>query len=133
MMNCRNCLAQDAYHVRTIYADGQVYDVCNKCGDLRMDSAAIHDVYLARPGQKFENLCDNMGRPYEIQSKRHKKEIMDRMGVSEAGDRVAGAPYVPKNWIEGSREWRGKQFEKDRPQIREVYKQYLDNVRRKRS
>lgn len=83
-------------------------------------------MYLGHVGQKFENLCDDMGRPYEITSKRQKKQVMDRLGVSEAGDRVNGAPYGSKTWIEGTREFRRKQFDNERPKIRETLRQWKE-------
>lgn len=130
-MMCRGCGNKDAYHVRTVYESGEVYDVCDTCGRLDMSGANIPDVYLARSGETFNNLCDEMGRPYEIGSKRQKKEIMDRLGVSEAGDRVNGAPFGTKSWIDGTRQWRRKQFDKERPMLRNLYQRYLENVRKK--
>lgn len=129
-MICRGC-NQESHQVRTIVDGGQFYDSCPRCSDLSSMDAYMPDAYLGHIGQKFESLCDDMGRPYEIQSKRHKKEVMDRLGVSEAGDRVNGAPYGTKSWIEGTRDYRRKQFDKERPAIRETYKRYLDNARRK--
>lgn len=133
-MICRGC-SQESHHVRTIVdKNGEFYDICANanCGQLSSMDAYVPDVYLKSSGQKFANLCDEMGRPYEISSKRHKKEVMDKLGVSEAGDTVNGAPYGSKTWVEGSRDYRRKQFERDRPMIRETYQRYLDNVRKKR-
>lgn len=132
-MICRNCGNENAYHVRTIVEDGEMIDLCNlaDCGNLSISDAGSPDVYLARAGQQFKNLCDDMGRPIPIQSKRHKKEVMDRLGVQEAAGTVNGQRFGSKSWVEGTRDYRKKSFDKDRPKIREVYKQYLDNVRRK--
>ena len=131
-MMCRSCHHDDAWHVNTIYdKEFDVYvDQCNFCG---LDGAGswTPDVYLAHSGQKFQNLCDKMGNPIEIRSKRHKAEVMRQMGVSEAGDRVNGAPIQPRSWAEGTREYRRKNFEKDRPMIRELYGRYLANARKK--
>ncbi len=55
--------------------NGVYHEVCNQCGNPV--NSYVPDVYLARSGQQFANLCDPMGKPYEIKSKRHKKEIMD--------------------------------------------------------
>lgn len=104
--------------------------MCDACG-LEGAGPTIPDVYFTHSGQKFANLCDKMGRPIEITSKRHKKEVMDKLGVQEAGDRVHGATYGGKSWIEGSRDYRKRQFEKERPVIRETYKRYMDNVRKR--
>lgn len=127
-----DCGNQNAYQKR-IYTDREgIQEICDQCGTLSVGDAATPDVYLAHSGQKFKNLCDDMGRPYEIRSKRHKKEIMDKMGVQEAGDLVNGAKYGSKSWVEGSRDYRRRQFDKERPMIRENYKRYLDNARNKR-
>lgn len=128
-----DCTHEGSWHRKSWYdaETGSVEEICDRCG-LEGAGPWIADAYLARCGQTFENLCDPMGRPYEIQSKRHKKEIMDRLGVSEAGDRINGAPLGTKSWIEGTRPHRQAQFEKDRPMIRENYKRYLENARNKR-
>lgn len=131
-MICKTCGNQEAWHVVSAFdtqADS-IVDCCDACG-LEGAGAGVPDVYLARTGQTFANLCDETGRPYEITSKRHKKEVMDRLGVSEAGDRMNGAPFGTKSWVEGSRAWRKKQFDKDRPAIREMYRRYLENARPK--
>ena len=129
-MNCRNCSNEKAWHVVTQYDSEtkEMNDCCDQCG-LEGGGSSIPDVYLPRLGQKFTNLCDKLGRPYEINSKRQKKEIMDRLGVSEAGDCVNGAPFGTKTWTEGTRAWRKKQFDKDRPKIREAYARYLERAR----
>lgn len=88
----------------------------------------LPDVYFSGRSTSFENLCDTMGRPYEISSKRQKKEVMARLGVQEAGDRVNGAPYGTKSWVEGSRGYRRKQFDQDRPMIRETLRRYRERA-----
>jgi len=130
---CRGC-GRQAIHLRTIIDGNNVVEMCDhpECGDLPMLDAGIPDVYLARIGQQFQNLTDDMGRPIEIQSKRHKKEVMDKLGVQEAGGTFKGARFGTKTWIDGSREYRRRQFDNERPQIRETYKRYLDNARRNR-
>lgn len=124
---CRGC-GRDAIHIRTIVDDGELYDQCDhpECGNLSMIHSGVPDVYLARSGQRFENLTDDMGRPIEITSKRHKKEVMTRLGVSEAGDKVNGAPWGSKDWITGSRDARRKEFAKQRPVIRETYRRWKE-------
>jgi hypothetical protein len=128
-MMCNGCGNQSAYHVRTYVNQGQMLDICNACSEIALIDASVPDVYLGKIGQTFKNLADEMGRPYEIKSKRHKKEIMDKLGVSEAGDTVNGAPYGSKSWIEGTRDYRRKQFEKDRPGIRETYRRWKEKGR----
>lgn len=130
-MSCRNCKSEKSWHVITIFdpqAD-QFIDQCDQCG-LEGAGGGVPDVYFKRSGQEFANLTDDMGRPIKIESKRHKAEVMKALGVSEAGDRVNGAPYGTKTWTEGTRDGRKKTFERDRPKIREIYGKYLANVKR---
>jgi hypothetical protein len=129
-MICISCGNTAAYAVRTFYLNGERQDICNACGaDNR--TGAVPDAYFDAKKPTFEALCDEMGRPYEITSKRHKAEIMKKLGVSEVGDRVNGARGGGKDWIEGTREYRKRNFENAKPSIREAYRQYLSNVRRK--
>lgn len=131
-MNCSGCGNDKAWHVKSYYDKREGFrELCDACG-LEGGGEGIPDVYFAGRAQKFANLTDDMGRPIEITSKRHKKEVMDRLGVSEVGDRVNGAPYGSKDWISGSAEYRKRNFEKDRPKIREIYKSYLDRARKGR-
>lgn len=132
---CSECGSMEWNEKRTMIEGAHVYDWCSNCPTPLNGVEGIPDVYLGYVGQKFENLCDERGKPYEIRSKRHKKEIMDKLGVREAGDRVQGAKFgsSPSSWIEGTRAHRKAQFEKDRPMIRKIQRQYLDNVRRRAS
>lgn len=127
---CSNCDSLTWYEMRTVFEDLKPYDWCNDCPDP-VKVGSIPDVYLKHIGQTFENLTDAMGKPIPIQSKQHKKEVMEKLGVREAGDRINGAPFGTKTWVDGTREWRKKQFEKERPMIRETYKRYLDNMKRR--
>lgn len=124
---CRGC-GRESVHIRTVVEGDELIEQCDRadCGNLAMANAGVPDVYLGRSGQKFENLTDEMGHPIEISSKRHKKEVMDRLGVSEAGDRVNGAPWGSKSWVEGTRAVRRKEFEKQRPMIRETWKRWKE-------
>lgn len=119
-MTCRSCGNDKATVIRTIYHEGGLIDYCRGCDASISVAMSIPDVYLQRSGQTFENLTDTMGHPIPIMSKRHKKQVMDKLGVSEAGDRVHGAYQTPKTWTESTREYRAKNFEKDRPNIRKV-------------
>lgn len=100
--------------MRTFIEFGIAYDKCSECSDIR--SEGMPDVYLPRSGMTFQALCDKMGNPIPIQSKRHKKQVMDELGLREHPDRLSGNT----NWIDGSRDYRKRQFEKDRPMIRET-------------
>jgi len=94
-------------------------EVCDKCGDLSSSDAPVHDVFWN-------------GRPYyseslecEFTSRSQKARVMKEKGVTELGSQKLG----DKSWIEGSREFRRKQFEKDRPMIRDLSKQYRERKR----
>lgn len=128
-MTCGGCGNTEAYQIHSVYDAGEVFDCCNVCGNLSSIDAGVPDVFLHRAGQKFNNLCDKMGRPYEIQSKRHKKEVMDRLGVQEAGGTVNGARFGTKSWTDGTRAWRKRNFEKDRPMIRETLRAWKEKAR----
>jgi len=126
-MICRTCGNQNAYVVRTVFQESELLDFCDSCS--RISVSWDPDVYLPKIGHKFENLCDKMGNPIEIRSKRHKAEIMREQNVSEAGDRIHGAPIEPKSWTESTRDYRKRNFSTDRPKIREIYQRYLKNAR----
>lgn len=88
--------------MRTIYDGGEPYDQCNLCDSSCRVASGVPDVYW--PGQPHynDNLVDKAtGKPVLLTSKRHKAEVMKKLGVVEAGDRYHGAPYVPSgNWRE---------------------------------
>lgn len=119
---CRGC-GREATHIRTIIEGLRVIDQCShpECGNLHSIDATIPDVYWN-------------GRPYhsealgiEFTSRSQKARAMKEMGVSELGSQKLGE----KSWVEGSRDYRHKQFDKDRPAIRETYRRYLKNARGK--
>lgn len=119
---CRGC-GRESIHIRTIVEGDTLMDQCDHpdCGNLAMVNAGVPDVFWN-------------GRPYysealdvEFTSRSQKARIMKERGLSELGDRKLGE----KNWIEGSRESRRKEFDKERPMIRENYRRYLENARRK--
>lgn len=127
MSECTNCGNKNAYHTRSWY-NGQlerIEQVCNNCG---LDGAGetVPDVYLPRSGMTFQALCDKTGKPIPIQSKQHKQQVMNELGLRECPDRISS----PKTWIEGSREYRKRNFEEARPKIREAFKQYLGNQKK---
>ena len=119
---CRAC-GRDSTHIRTIVDGNNLVDQCDhpECGNLHSVDAGVPDVFWN-------------GRPYysealgvEFTSRGQKARVMKEKGVCEAGDQK----LPEKNWIDGSREYRRRNFEKDRPMIRETMRRYLDNARRK--
>jgi len=119
-MICGVCNDQFASSVKSVCEKGQMIDLgCDRCMGIQ---PTIHDVFFKQP-YKSEAL------DVEFTSKAQKAAYLKANGLSEAGDMKLGQ----KSWIEGTREYRKRNFEDARPAIRENYKRYLDNVRRKRS
>lgn len=128
-MTCGGCL-NEAYHIHGEFIENQYMECCEKCGNVSSADAPVQDVYW--PGREHTNpqLCDDMGKPYQLRSKGHKAAIMKQLGVSEVGDKVRGAPYTGQSsWAEGTREYRKKNFEKDRPELRRIYKEWREGRR----
>lgn len=89
-MNCRRCLNEQAYAVRTVYSDGRMEDTCDKCG-FSGGGMGMHDIYFKEP-----YLDENLGSQEfpgakQINSKAEKKYWLDKCGLREAGDRHHGA------------------------------------------
>jgi len=121
-MKCGGCLNPSAYQTHGYVGDnGDFIETCDRCGNLSSGDARVYDVFWN-------------GKPYfsealgvEFTSRSQKARVMKEMGVSELGTQK----LEPKSWIDGTRDFRRKQFDKERPMIRETYKRYLDNARRK--
>lgn len=125
-MICRTCQSE-AYHINTCLDDnGDFIDTCDRCGASNADTD-IPDVYW--PGHEYEspNLCDKMGKPYKLTSKREKARVMKEIGVRELGDKHHGAPIMPTTtWTEGTRDYRKRQYNNgDRQRVAQVYKEWL--------
>lgn len=105
----------------------EVYDWCSEC-ERPVQVGGTPDAYLPRIGMTFENLCDKTGTPIPIMSKAHKVQVMREKGVIEAGDRYHGSASLPsKNWIEGTREGRKKEFnQKYRPLLKKAFKEWKE-------
>lgn len=121
---CSGCGSNKYSEMRSIVEEGELVDSCSDCSQVRADG--VPDVYLPRSGMVFQALCDKSGVPIPIQSKRHKQQVMNELGLSEHPDRLK-----PQTWVEGTREYRKRNFEQARPKIREAYRQYLQNVKRR--
>lgn len=124
---CSSCNSMNWYQIRTMIEGTEVRDWCSDCNTPVMTDG-VPDVYLPRAGMTFQALCDKEGNPIPIQSKRHKQQVMNELGLREQPDRLKG-----QTWIEGSKDYRKRNFEEARPKIKESYRQYLDNVKRRRS
>lgn len=123
MSACKGC-GEEAFTFNGWIEAGVYHEICDRCGSPA--SGGVPDVYLRRSGQTFQNLCDKMGHPIPIQSKRHKKEVMDSLGVREAGERVNGARFGTKSWIEGTRPSRKRAFAQEKPGIRATLKRWKE-------
>src|SRR3974390_116250 len=87
-MVCNRCGNKVAYRMH-FSSEGSC---CDLCGNLR--PVSLGDVYFRKP-YLDPHLID-VNNPLQkdgvwIESKEHKKKIMDKLGVKEAGDRVHGA------------------------------------------
>ena len=120
-MICQGCHNESAYQVHGWYDDKAGYkEVCDRCGNLSSTDAPIPDVWWnGRPYYSESLQC-------ELTSRSQKARVMKEKGVSELGSQKLGN----KSWIEGSRENRKKQFDKDRPHIRVTEKRIHDIVMR---
>lgn len=122
---CSNCGSATWYQIRTMMEGTDVYDWCSDCQTPVSGVSGVPDVYLPRAGMTFQALCDETGKPIPIQSKRHKQQVMNERGLRECPEPLSG-----KNWIDGSRDYRKRNFEQAKPKIQEAYRQYLKNVKR---
>lgn len=115
---CAGCGNQNAYQLHGWYDNHLGYqEVCDQCGDVRLSDAHIPDVFWN-------------GKPYysealgcELTSRSQKVRVMKEKGVRELGSQRLG----DKGWIEGSRAYRRKQFEADRPKIRETLRRWKES------
>lgn len=121
MMICAGC-NQESHQIHGWLENGVYQEVCDKCGGLSSMNASVPDVFWN-------------GRPYysealgvEFTSRSQKARVMKEKHVTELGNEK----LPMKNWVEGSRDYRKRQFEKDRPKIQETYKRYLQNIKRDR-
>lgn len=114
---CRGC-GRESTHIRTIVQDNELIDLCDhpQCGNLSSIDAGIPDVFWN-------------GKPYysealecEFTSRSQKARVMKEKGVSELGNQKIGE----KTWVEGSREARRKEFDKERPMIREALRTWKE-------
>ncbi len=114
---CRGC-GRESIHIRTMFDGEEIRDMCDhpSCGNLHMIDSGVPDVFWN-------------GRPYfsealdcEFTSRSQKARVMKEKGVSELGNTKIGE----KNWIEGSREARKKEFDRERPVIRETLQRWKE-------
>lgn len=121
MMTCSGCGNDRAHQCHGYLSpEGFYVETCDRCGNLASSDAPVHDVFWN-------------GRPYyseslevEFTSRSQKARVMKEKGVSELGSQKLGE----KSWTEGSRDYRRRQFEKDRPAIRETYKRWREKNHR---
>lgn len=125
------CNHEGAIRYQKIYSPHGDREICDRCGLGNDGQAVLPDVFWPGHAYSSEHLCDDMGNPIPLTSRRQKAQVMKDLGVSEAGDRVNGGPaFGRSSWIDGTREARRKNFEEARPQIRESYRRYLNRAGR---
>lgn len=113
-MICGACDEKHASSVKSMVQDGKVVDVgCDRCLGVR---TSVPDVYW--PGHEYKS--EALG--VEFTSRGQKAQYLKDHGLTEAGD----IKFKGQGWIEGSRDYRKRQFEKDRPKIRETYRQWRE-------
>ena len=128
-MTCRTCKNEKAFHVVSWYdrESDEMVDMCDNCG-LEGTGTTVPDAYLPRMGMTFGAICDKLGKPIPVMSKKHKKELMDERGIRECPERLSGNT----TWVDGTRGYRRKQFEKERPMLQKLHKEYRERARDKR-
>lgn len=84
-MICEACGNKEAF--RIIQSESG-FKACDRCSN--MSFTGIPDVYWPGRPHYNENLTDKMGNPVYLTSRRHKAEVMHKLGVMETGDRVGG-------------------------------------------
>lgn len=106
-MLCNGCGNDSASRVRVGFwetedKNREQYEYCNRCGEV--GSANLPDVFF--DGKPCQNLCGADGRPMEFTSKGHKAKYLKEHNLSEAGDKIHGAPidYTKRLHKQQSRE-----------------------------
>lgn len=114
-MTCKGC-HQESHQIHGFIDDNGYQEVCTQCANLSSSDAGVPDVFWN-------------GRPYfsealqcEFTSRSQKARVMKEKGVRELGNEKVGE----KGWVEGSRDYRRKQFDKDRPKIKESFKRWKE-------
>ncbi len=116
-MICSGCNNDRAFQTHGyVAAQGCYIECCDRCSARSPSEAALADVFWNDKPYYSEALG------VELTSRAQKARIMKERGLIELGSQKLGE----KTWIEGSRPWRSRQFEKDRPVIREGYRQWRD-------
>lgn len=93
-MNCKGCGNQAAFHTTAWYdkAADKIVEICDRCGGSRRGEIPTEpDVYWPGQAHYNANICDEMGRPVLLTSRKHKAEVMKQRNLQEAGDRHHGS------------------------------------------
>ncbi len=121
MIACLGCGNERAYQKHAIFDKAAgIIECCDRCGNLASSDINIPDVFW--PGHGYYSQALDV----EFTSRAQKARVMKEKNVTELGNQR----LPEKTWTEGSRDYRKRQFEKDRPKIKETYRRYL-NARRK--
>jgi hypothetical protein len=90
---CKGCGNDQAYAVKTYIENGEIIEICNRCGDV--SSAYLPDVYVPEGGMHFEGLShpdypESYGGTF-CATKAEKAYYLKKYGLQEAGDRQHGS------------------------------------------
>lgn len=89
-MICEGCGNREAWAKKSGYEKGVRWETCDRCGDA--GRAYIPDVYFPGPHSMQGVLTNPDGSSVEFTSRSQKSAYFRSHGISEAGDRVRGAP-----------------------------------------
>lgn len=111
------CDHKGSVNSRSWVEEGEIVTICDQCG--LNGSANLADCYW--PGHAYKSTSLDV----EFTSRGQKAKYLKEHGLSEAGD----VKFKGQNWIEGTRESRRKEFDKERPMIREIAREWKQKNR----
>lgn len=99
---CPTCGATDWFAIKTDYSRDlkESFTQCSECHRHGKAKEAYNgdfgqaDVYWPGCSHTNPNITDRMGRPIELTSRSQKARVMREQNISEAADRVRGAPWT---------------------------------------
>lgn len=115
MSPCTVCGEKWPSTVKSMIENGEVVDLgCDRCLGLQ---PRVPDVYFRRP--YHSEVLD-----VDFTSRSQKAQYLKDHDLSEAGDREMSE--IP--WVEGTRSFRHAQFEKEKPMLRKIYRDWRERA-----
>lgn len=109
---CLNCASETFVTKKVWFEAGKLQGLCDQCGTFFVDTVA--DVF-------FKGTYKSEALGVEFTSRGQKAAYLKEHGIREAGDE----PMSTKTWIEGSRDYRKKKFDReDRPKLRQTIRDW---------